>query len=177
VRDGTLSHLATEVMGLDVAQALGLVLTGDRSLPLNCARLSLVAQNGVVQPRPAVLDNADSTIWITGQVNLRDESLDLRAIIRPKDWSPLSLRTPITVTGTLGDPNVGIETAGLVGRVLGAIALGALAGPAAALLPLIEQGGGNVDNPCAPGQTGPAPQGTPPAQAPAQNPPTPPTRR
>ncbi|MDP2263864.1 MAG: AsmA family protein [Hydrogenophaga sp.] len=171
VRDGTLSHLATEVMGLDVAQALGLILTGDRSLPLNCARLSLVARDGVVQPRPAVLDNADSTIWITGQVNLRNEQLDLRAITRPKDWSPLSLRTPITVTGTLGDPDMGIETAGLVGRVLGALALGALAGPAAALIPLIEQGGGNVENPCAPGQTAPPPQAAPPAaQPPAQAP-------
>lgn len=170
VRDGTLSYLATEVMGLDVAQALGVIISGDRPLPLHCARLSLVARDGVVQPRPGVLDNVDSTIWITGQVNLRNEQLDLRAITRPKDWSPLSLRTPLTVTGTLGDPKVGIETAGLVGRVLGALALGALAGPAAALIPLIEQGGGNVENPCAPGQTAPPAQGTPPApQQPAPN--------
>lgn len=174
VRDGTLSYLATEVMGLDVAQALGVIISGDRPLPLHCARLSLVARDGVVQPRPGVLDNADSTIWITGEVNLRNEQLDLRAITRPKDWSPLSLRTPLTVTGTLGDPNVGIETAGLVGRVLGALALGALAGPAAALIPLIEQGGGNVENPCAPGQTAPPPQGAPPA---AQQPAPAPNRR
>lgn len=165
VRDGTLSYLATEVMGLDVAQALGVVIRGDRPLPLRCARLSLVARDGVVQPRPAVLDNADSTIWLTGQVNLRNETLDLRAITQPKDWSPLSLRTPLTVTGTLADPDVGIETAGLVGRVLGALALGALAGPAAALLPLIEQGGGDVKNPCASGQTAPPAGAAPPPPA------------
>jgi uncharacterized protein involved in outer membrane biogenesis len=162
IREGTLSYLATEVMGLDVAQALGVVISGDRPLPLNCARLTLVARNGVVEPRPAVLDNVDSTIWLTGRVSLRDETLDLRAITRPKDWSPLSLRTPLTVTGTLADPDVGIETQGLVPRVLGALALGALVGPAAALLPLIEQGEGNVEKPCEPRTTGP-PSATGPA--------------
>jgi uncharacterized protein involved in outer membrane biogenesis len=94
IRDGTLSHLATEVMGLDVAQALGVAIRGDRPLALRCARLNLVATDGVLQPRPAVVDNVDSTIWLTGRVSLRDETLDLRAITRPKDWSPLSLRPP-----------------------------------------------------------------------------------
>lgn len=179
IRDGTLSYLATEVMGLDVAQALGVIFTGDRPLPLRCARLNLVAKDGVVQPRPAVLDNVDSTIWLTGQVNLRKETLDLRAITRPKDWSPLSLRTPLTVTGTLANPDVGIETQGLVGRVLGALALGAMAGPAAALIPLIEQGGGDVKNPCATGQTAPPASAAPPAppSAPPTAPPAAPPRR
>src|SRR4029450_4086273 len=36
VRDGTVSHLVVEVLGLDVAQALGLKLTADKSLPILC---------------------------------------------------------------------------------------------------------------------------------------------
>ena len=48
----------------------------------------------------------------------------------------------------LGQPQVGIEATGLVGRVLGAVALGAVAGPVAALLPLIEQGSTNAVDPC-----------------------------
>lgn len=150
LRDGTLSYLATEAMGLDVAQALGVVIQGDRPLPLRCARFDLVARQGVIEPTLAVMDNADSTIWITGQVSLRDESLALRAVTRPKDWSPLSLRTPITVKGTLGKPDVGIEAQGLAGRVLGALALGAAVGPAAALLPFIEQGREGAADPCNP---------------------------
>jgi len=150
IRDGTLSYLATEVMGLDVAQALGVLIQGDRPLPLNCARLDLVARKGVVEPRPVVLDNADSTLWLIGRINLEHESLALRVITQPKDWSPLSLRAPITISGTLAQPQVGIEGGRLVGRVLGALALGALAGPVAALLPLIEQGEGNLEQPCAP---------------------------
>ncbi|WP_439519319.1 AsmA family protein [Hydrogenophaga sp.] len=150
LRDGTVSYLVTEAMGLDVAQALGVVISGDKPLPLRCARFDLVARNGVIEPRLAVADNADSTIWVTGPINLKDESLDLRVVTRPKDWSPLSLRTPITVGGTLGNPDVGIEAQGLVGRVLGALALGATVGPLAALIPLIEQGSKEGADPCNP---------------------------
>jgi uncharacterized protein involved in outer membrane biogenesis len=150
LRDGTVSYLITEALGLDVAQALGVVITGDKPLPLRCARFDLMANNGVIEPRLAVADNADSTIWITGPVNLKNESLDLRVVTRPKDWSPLSLRTPITVSGTLGKPDVGIEAKGLVGRVLGALALGATVGPLAAVIPLIEQGTKEGADPCNP---------------------------
>ena len=148
LRDGTLSHLATEALGLDVAQSLGVLIKGDDALPLRCARFDLISRAGVVTPTLAVIDNRDSTIRITGEVSLRDESLALRVVTQPKDWSPLSLRTPVTVTGSLGNPQVGIEAKGLVGRVLGAVALGAVAGPAAALLPLIEQGSTNAVDPC-----------------------------
>ena len=148
LRDGTLSHLATEAMGLDVAESLGVLIRGDQPLPLRCARFYLIARNGVVAPTLAVIDSADSTIRITGQVSLRDESLALRVVTRSHDWSPLSLRTPVTVSGTLGDPQVGIEAQGLIGRVLGAVALGAAVGPAAAMLPLIEQGSTSKVDPC-----------------------------
>lgn len=157
LRDGTLSHLATEAMGLDVAESLGVLIRGDQPLPLRCARFDMVARNGVLAPTLAVIDSADSTTRISGQVNLRDESLALRVVTRSHDWSPLSLRTPVTVSGTLADPQIGIEAQGLVGRVLGAVALGAVAGPAAALLPLIEQGSTPKVDPCtvaaAPAQT------------------------
>jgi len=138
--EGTLSHLATEVIGLDVAQALGVAIRGDRPLPLRCARVELAVRSGVVEPELAVLDNRDSTLRATGRVDLRTESLALRVITRPKDLSPLSLRTPVTVTGTLRKPELGIQARGLAGRVLGAAALGTAVGPAAALLPLVDPG-------------------------------------
>ena len=167
LREGTLSHLITEAMGLDLAQALQVVITGDRPLPLRCARFDLVARNGVVRPTLAVIDNEDSTVWITGQVSLRDESLDLHVVTRPKDWSLLSLRTPVTVTGTLANPAVGIEPKRLAGRVLGALALGAAAGPAAAILPLLETGSARAKDPCNP----PAAAGAPHSPStPAQKP-------
>ena len=172
LRDGTLSHPATEALGLDVAESLGVLIRGDQPLPLRCARFDMVARSGVLAPTLAVIDSVDSSIRITGQVSLRDESLALRVVTRSHDWSPLSLRTPVTVTGTLADPQVGIEAQGLIGRVLGAVALGAMAGPAAALLPLVEQGSTRKVDPCtvaaAPEQATPAPVAPAPAPAPAE---------
>lgn len=150
LREGTMSHLITEAMGLDVAQALGVLISGDQTLPLRCARFDLVVNNGLIAPTLAVVDNRDSTMWITGQVSLRDESLDLHVVTRPKDFSLVSLRTPLTVTGTMANPTVGIEPQRLIGRVLGALALSAVAGPVAAILPLIEQGSEKDADPCNP---------------------------
>jgi AsmA family protein len=149
LREGTLSHLATEAVGLDVAEALGVLVSGDRPLPLRCAWLDLALQDGVVQPQLAVLDNDDTEVRATGTVNLRDESLALRLVARPKDISPFTLRTPVTLGGTLASPDVGIETGRLAGKALGAVALGAAIGPLAALLPFVDLGVGNENDACA----------------------------
>lgn len=140
LRDGSVSHLLTEAAGLDLAQALGVMIRGDRPLPLQCARLDLAIDDGIVRPRVAIVENRDSRIRIEGQVNLATEVLDLRATVKPKDVSPLSLRSPIRVTGTLADPTVGVDGGRLAGRALGALALGAAVAPLAALLPLIDIG-------------------------------------
>ncbi len=140
LRDGTLSHLATEAAGLDLAQALGVVFKGDQPLPLQCARLDLDIQNGVVRPRVGVLDNPDTTIRIGGMVDLRNETLDLRAEAKPRDFSPFSLRTPVTVKGTFANPDIGIEGGRLAGKAVGALALGAAVAPLAALLPFMDPG-------------------------------------
>lgn len=161
LRDGTISHLVTELAGLDLAQALGVLIRGDQPLPLRCARVELAVQNGVATPRVAVLDNRDSTVRVDGHIDLRDESLALRAVARPKDFSPLSLRTPVVVGGTLSQPVVGIEGGRLATRGVVAAVLAAIAAPAAALIPFIDPGGGEKSDPCA----APAPKGEAPAVA------------
>ncbi len=147
LQGGTLSHLVTEVMGLDVAQSLGVLVRGDRPLPLRCADIELTLKDGVATTRRAVIDSADSTVRLDGLINLRDETLALRATVRPKDVSPLSLRTPLLVTGTLADPRVGVEGGRLAGRVLAALGLAAIAGPAG-LLPLLDIGAAGQAEPC-----------------------------
>jgi uncharacterized protein involved in outer membrane biogenesis len=93
--------------------------------------------------------NRDSTVRIDGRIDLRDESLALRAVARPKDISPLSLRSPVTVGGTLADPVVGIDPSRLAARAAAALALGTIAAPGAALLPLIDLGSRGEGDPCA----------------------------
>ena len=136
---GTISHLVIEAAGLDLAQSLGVIIQGDDALPVTCAVADLVAEGGVFRTRLMVLDTSDSTVWIDGTISLASEALDLRAVVSPKDASPLALRTPLRVQGSLAQPRVSIEKGGL-GRKLGSAFLLGLINPLAALIPLIDPG-------------------------------------
>ncbi len=146
---GTLSHLITEGVGLDLAQALGVALRGDQPLALRCAMLDLAFENGRATIRRGIVDNSDSTIAVGGRVDLRNEKLELALRARPKDFSPLSLRSPITVTGSFEKPQLGIDASRLSRRVLGSVALAAVVAPVAALIPLIDLGDEPKVDPCA----------------------------
>ena len=139
LQDGKVSHLAVEAAGIDIAQGLGLILVGDKPLDVQCGVADLQAQAGILRPRSLVIDTSDSTIAIDGAISLVDETMDLRAIVSPKDFSPLTLRTPVHVRGPLDAPRVSLEKGPLARRV-GTAALLALISPIAALLPLIDTG-------------------------------------
>lgn len=66
----------------------------------------------------------------------------------PKDPTPLSARTPITITGPFAGPSIGVEAGPLAARAAGAVALGALLTPLAAILAFIDPGL-EKDNDCA----------------------------
>jgi uncharacterized protein involved in outer membrane biogenesis len=139
LREGAVSHFVVEAAGLDLAEGLGLLFKGDDILPVQCAVADLVADAGVFRPRVMVLDTSDTAIWIDGSLSLATERLDLRAVVSPKDFSPLTLRSPLLVKGTFGNPAVSAEK-GPIGRKLGASLLLALVNPLAALLPLVDLG-------------------------------------
>ncbi len=139
LRDAAMSHLLVEAGGLDIAQALGMVFKGDDALPILCNVVDLDVVNGVAQPKVFVLNTRDSTIWVDGTISLKTEAMDLRAVVSPKDFSPLTLRTPIHVKGTLGKPVVSIEAGRLVAKA-GAAGLLALLNPLAAIIPFVDPG-------------------------------------
>ena len=139
MRDAAVSHLAVEAAGIDVAQALGMIVKGDDALPILCNVADLDVVKGVAKPKIFVINTKDSTIWIDGSVSLRDEALDLRAVVSPKDFSPLALRTPVHLRGTLGKPAVSLELGKLAGKA-GAAGLLALLNPLAAIIPFIDTG-------------------------------------
>lgn len=164
VRNGTVSHLAIELLGIDAAQALGVALRGDDALALRCARLDMKFDNGVALPR-AVFDNSDSAVQLDGKVDLRDETLALRAVTRPKDFSLVALRAPVLITGTLRAPRVEVEAGPVLARAAASVALGVLATPVAALLPLIDPGSKEEGDPCAGSASVKEPAGAQPSEA------------
>jgi hypothetical protein len=137
--NGTISHLAVEAAGLDIAQALGVYIKGDDALPILCNLAAIDVNKGVLRPSALVLDTRDSTLWADGSLSLATETIDMRVIVAPKDFSPLALRTPLHLRGSFADPSVSIEK-GKVGVRLAAAAVLALVNPLAALIPLVDVG-------------------------------------
>jgi len=136
---GAISHLLVEVAGLDVAQGLGVLLVGDDVLPVTCGAADLRIHDGQLTPTILMVDTRDSTLWVEGQASFVSETLALTARVHPKDFSPLSLRSPLRVEGTFAAPRVQLERGALLGR-LGPAALLALVTPLAGLLPLLDTG-------------------------------------
>ena len=139
ITDGSISHLAIEAAGLDLAQGLGMLIKGDDALPLQCTVADFAAEQGVLKPRAFVIDTRDSLLWIDGTVSLASEGLDLKVTTSPKDFSPFALRTPVRLRGSFADPHVSLDASRLGPRV-GAAAVLSLLNPLAALIPFIDTG-------------------------------------
>jgi len=137
--NGSVSHLAIEAAGLDLAQSLGVMIKGDDALPVLCTVADLGVEKGILKPRVLVLDTTDSTVWVDGSLSLANEALDLRLLVSPKDFSPFALRSPVHLKGTFGNPDVSLDKAKL-GQRVGAAALLALLNPVAALIPFFDIG-------------------------------------
>lgn len=142
---GRISNLTLELAGLDIAEALKFLIGKDRVVPVRCGFADFSVAKGVMTTRAFAFDTTDTLLLADGTVDLRDESLDLLLRPRPKDSSPLSLRSPLRVRGTLMDPTIRPQGGPLALRGAIAAALFAIA-PPAALLALVETGPGeNVD--------------------------------
>jgi hypothetical protein len=77
-----------------------------------------------------------------GTLSLANETLDLRAVVAPKDFSPLTLRAPLRIGGTFAHVVVGVEKRAL-GIKLGSTLLLGLINPLAAIIPLVDPGSRN----------------------------------
>jgi uncharacterized protein involved in outer membrane biogenesis len=136
---GALSHLALKAAGLDVAGGIKVLVKGDEPLAVHCGVADLDVQKGVVRPKPVVLSLDNATLWADGYIALADEQMDVRTVSAPKDLTPVSLRTPIEVKGTLAKPSISLDPSRVVARAGAAVLLGLL-NPLAAVVPFIDPG-------------------------------------
>ncbi len=143
---GHVGNLIMELAGLDVAESLKFLFTGDKQIPLRCAFADFGVKDGRMDSRALAVDTTDTLIVGEGSINLKNEQMDLLLKPRPKDISILALRSPLRIDGTFKDPSFRPDFKALGIRGAIALALGSIA-PPAALLATFEPGPGK-DSDC-----------------------------
>lgn len=137
---GQISQLLIEASDVDIGEALPLFLGKDNPTAIRCGVIDFDVKDGMLNSKTVILDTADSLLQGRVGVDLKREKFNVRIDAKPKDNSLLSARVPITVSGELKSPRVGVDAKKVGVRGAAAVALGTLITPFAALLVFIEDG-------------------------------------
>jgi AsmA family protein len=137
---GKISLLLVEASDLDIAQLLPRLFGKDKSTEIRCGVLDFDVKDGILTSKTVVLDTNDSLLVGNVGVDLKREVINMKLDAKPKDASIFSAQIPITVSGKLKTPSLGLdaEKAGRKGAAV--VLLGTLLTPLAALIPFIEKG-------------------------------------
>ena len=144
---GTISNMLLEIIGIDGAEIIKFLFGGDKNVAVRCMVADFKVDDGLMNPEVLVLDTTDTSITGEGNINLKNETINLTFKPLPKDSSFFSLRSPLFARGTFKNPKFSPDMKRVAARTGAAVALGTLLTPLAALMPLIESGPGK-DSDC-----------------------------
>ena len=159
MENGQVSDLLQMLAPINVLGALGVYVSGDKPVPINCLVSRFAIRDGLASVSTLLVDTAETQISGEGDVNFATEGLSLSFKPQNKHFTLASLRSPVSVGGSLAKPAFDIETGQLLARLGAATGLGVLF-PPAALLPLIDIGLGE-HNACAAAYAAQQPPGNP----------------
>jgi uncharacterized protein involved in outer membrane biogenesis len=138
---GEIRRSLAELAGVDVIKGLGLLFAKDQTTAtLRCGVAHFTVKGGVGNADRLIVDTTPVLIDGDGTVNLDTEHLQFRVRGHPKKFQLLRLLAPITVSGPMLSPKVGVEKGKVIAQGGAALALGALISPLAVLLPFVDAG-------------------------------------
>ena len=137
---GTISRFLMEAAGLNVANVIFVKLFGDEQVMLECLVADFGVKDGLMTTRAFVLETEDAVVTMEGTVNLDSEVLNLDIRPQNKSLRILTLRSPLYAKGTFKNPEVGVQAGPVAAKAGAAVALGIVATPLAALVPLLNIG-------------------------------------
>ena len=147
MNEGEISRFMMETVGLHLLEMLQIKLSRDRNVQIHCGIADFGVKNGVMQSRTLMLDTDITRLNAWGNVDMKNESLDLTLTQQSKKFSLVALRPTILVRGNFAKPQASVDKGKLATRGLGAALLGAV-NPLLALIPLVETGK-NQNSECA----------------------------
>ena len=146
IGQGEIDSRYVDLIGADVLRTVAPWLKGQSNTKLNCMVSRFDIRNGVATVKDMLMDTQLMTLTGKGNIDLRNEHLDLQLIPQPKDSALVSLALPINVGGTLASPSAMPDPMGVAkraGGMLGGAALGPLG-----VLGGLASGGTQDKNPC-----------------------------
>ncbi|MGN6149320.1 MAG: AsmA family protein [Rhizomicrobium sp.] len=140
IPSGKIRAAFAELTGINVLNGLGLLLSGDKSdTGVRCAVADFSVNRGVMTARNFVFDTDPVLVTGKGAIALDGENMNLELQGHPKKFRLLHLRAPITITGSVNNPQIGVAAGQAIPQGGLAVALGFLS-PLAAILPFVDPG-------------------------------------
>ncbi len=153
--EGSISNDLVQAAGAGLAQMLSGWTESGSDLRLNCIVVRLPVTGGVASGEVILLDTSAATVGGAGEIDLRDETLDLKITPQAKQTSLLSLAVPFLIQGTLAEPTAipdpvgpAVGVAKIAGLFINPLAAGAL---------IIVDSESSDQNPCVAALEQPAP--------------------
>jgi uncharacterized protein involved in outer membrane biogenesis len=128
-------------MGVNVTKGLGLLLSKNQDrTPIRCGVAHFKASDGLLTANQIVFDTGPVIVTGSGTVNLESERVAFRMQGHPKEFRLVRLMLPVTATGPITKPKLGVEPGKAIAQGGIAVALGTLLSPLAAILPFVDPG-------------------------------------
>ena len=99
---------SSDLAGLDITEALALYIGDDARVPIRCAAGPINLTNGVGKFDRIIMDTTDSVLYITGEANLRKQTLKMDIFADAKDFSILDMDAPVHLEGKIRSPEISI---------------------------------------------------------------------
>jgi uncharacterized protein involved in outer membrane biogenesis len=141
VPHGDIRNAFAELMGINAANGLGLLLTKNQEKTgIRCGVANFKAEGGVFAAQDIVFDTDKVLITGKGEIDLGTENVDLTLNGQPKKFRFFRIKSSIALDGTLSKPKVGLTPGNTPGQVALATVLGVVATPLASILAFIDPG-------------------------------------
>ncbi|MGI8839964.1 MAG: AsmA family protein, partial [Caulobacteraceae bacterium] len=108
--------------------------------PIRCAVADFQAKDGILTAQRIVFDTGVVLALGKGDIDLRDESVNLRLSGKPKKFRLVRIGAPITVKGWLLAPKFGVDVGKAAPQLAVSALLGVVVAPLALILPFVNPG-------------------------------------
>ena len=119
-----LENLKAGIIDMWAVNVIAAVASGKDRKPseINCVLGRWTMKEGLLRPDVILIDTTKIRICGKGQVDFKNETIDLKMAPTPKKPEFFSLATPVEVKGKFADFGVGIQPGGLIGTTVRFIA-------------------------------------------------------